>query len=358
MTARVFDRRLFRPGGATPPGERDWPSFRGAINQALREEMRRDPAVFLMGEDIAGAAPFGVTTGLAAEFGLERVRDAPCSEVAVIGAAVGAALGGMRPVVELQFGDFLSVAIDQLTHQAAMLRYLTGGQARVPLVIRLPCGGGQGAGAQHSQSLYSWFAHVPGIKVALPATAADARGLMRSAIRDDNPVLFFEHKLLYRSRWPVPLEFADPEWLVPFGRASVRRPGRDVTVVASLAMANEAMAAAEELAAEGVSVEVIDPRTLVPLDTETILASVRKTGRLLAVDEAYLPCGIQAEVVALVTERAFGALRAAPRRLGNPGVPVPFARSLEEIVLPDRRRIARAVRELMSAPDGNSARRS
>ena len=343
----VFDRRLFRSGGPVKPEERDWPSVRGAINEAMREEMRRDPTVFQMGEDIAGAPPFGVTTGLAAEFGTERVRDTPCSEVAVVGAAVGAAIGGLRPIVEFQFGDFLSVAIDQLTHQAAMLRYLTGGQVRVPIVIRLPCGGGQGAGAQHSQSLYSWFAHAPGIKVALPATSMDAKGLMKSAIRDDNPVLFFEHKQLYRTRWPVGPEFKDPDHVIPFGRAAVRRVGNDVTVVATLTMVHQALAAAEALAADGVSVEVIDPRTLVPLDAETIVRSVRKTGRLLAVDEAYLTCGIQGEVIALVTERAFAALKAAPRRLGNPGVPVPFAPPLEDAVLPDRARIVSAIRAML-----------
>ena len=344
----AFDRRLFRSGGPVRPEEREWPSFRGAINEAMREEMRRDPTVFQMGEDIAGAPPYGVTTGLAAEFGTERVRDTPCSEVAVVGAAVGAAIGGMRPIVEFQFGDFLSVAVDQLTHQAAMLRYLTGGQVKVPLVIRLPCGGGQGAGSQHSQALYSWFAHVPGIKVALPATAADAKGLMLSAIRDDNPVLFFEHKMLYRTRWPVPPEFRSPGYLIPFGRAAVRREGADITVVASLVMLHHALAAAEALAAEGVSVEVVDPRTLVPLDGETIVESVRKTGRLLVVDEAYLTCGIQAEVIALVTERAFGALRTAPRCLGNPGVPVPFAPPLEAAVLPGPTEIAAAIRDMLA----------
>ncbi|MBF8288028.1 MAG: Transket pyr protein [Candidatus Rokubacteria bacterium] len=344
----AFDRRLFRSGGPVRPEEREWPSFRGAINEAMREEMRRDPTVFQMGEDIAGAPPYGVTTGLAAEFGTERIRDTPCSEVAVVGAAVGAAIGGMRPIVEFQFGDFLSVAVDQLTHQAAMLRYLTGGQVKVPLVIRLPCGGGQGAGSQHSQALYSWFAHVPGIKVALPATSADAKGLMLSAIRDDNPVLFFEHKMLYRTRWPVPPEFRSPDYLIPFGRAAVRRAGTDVTVVASLIMLHHALAAAEALAAEGVSVEVVDPRTLVPLDGETIVDSVRKTGRLLVVDEAYLTCGIQAEVIALVTERAFGALRTAPRRLGNPGVPVPFAPPLEAAVLPGPTEIAAAIRDMLA----------
>lgn len=344
----MFDNRLFRPGGPVKPEEKDWPSFRGAINEAMREEMRRDPLVFQMGEDIALASPFGVTTGLAKEFGRERIRDAPCAEVAVVGAAVGAAMGGMRPIVEFQFGDFMSVAIDQLTHQAAMLRYLTGGQVSVPLVIRLPCGGGQGAGPQHSQSLYSWFAHVPGIKVALPSTSMDAKAMMKAAIRDNNPVLFFEHKQLYRTRWPVPDEFRDADHVAEFGKAAVRREGVDITVVATLTMVHHSLAAAEALAAEGVSVEVIDPRTLVPFDVDTLVASVRKTGRLLVVDEAYLNFGIQAEVIATVAERAFEALKTAPRRLGNPNVPVPFAPCLQDEVLPGRARIEAAIRQMMS----------
>lgn len=345
----MFDTRLFRPGGPVKPEERDWPSFRGAINEAMREEMRRDPSVFQMGEDIALASPFGVTTGLAAEFGGDRIRDAPCSEVAVVGAAVGAAIGGMRPIVEFQFGDFMSVAIDQLTHQAAMLRYLTGGQVSVPMVIRLPCGGGQGAGSQHSQSLYSWFAHVPGIKVALPSTSMDAKALMKAAIRDDNPVLFFEHKQLYRTRWPVPDAYRDENHVAEFGKAVVRREGSDVTVVATLTMVHHALAAARTLAAEGISVEVVDPLTLVPFDTDTLVASARKTGRLLVVDEAYLNFGIQAEVIATVTERAFDALKAAPRRLGNRNTPVPFAPPLQDEVLPGQAKIEAAVREMMAA---------
>lgn len=343
----MFDDRLFRSGAAIKPEEKDWPSFRGAINEAMREEMRRDPLVFQMGEDIALASPFGVTTGLAKEFGTDRIRDTPCAEVAVVGAAVGAAIGGMRPIVEFQFGDFMSVAIDQLTHQAAMLRYLTGGQVSVPLVIRLPCGGGQGAGSQHSQSLYSWFAHVPGIKVALPSTSMDAKAMMKAAIRDNNPVLFFEHKQLYRTRWPVPEEFRDPDHVTSFGEAAVRREGSDVTVVATLTMVHHALAAARALASEGVSVEVIDPRTLVPFDVDTLVKSVRKTGRLLVVDEAYLNFGIQAEVIATVTERAFESLKAAPRRLGNPNVPVPFAPCLQDEVLPNQARIETAIRQIM-----------
>jgi pyruvate dehydrogenase E1 component beta subunit len=344
----MFDTRLFPSRNAPRADDTDHPSFRGAINEAMREEMRRDPTVFQMGEDIAKASPFGVTTGLAGEFGTERIRDAPCAEVAVIGAAVGAAMGGMRPIVELQFGDFMSVAIDQLTHQAAMIRYLTGGQFKVPMVIRLPCGGGQGAGSQHSQSLYSWFAHVPGIKVALPATSADAKGLMRAAIRDDNPVLFFEHKMLYRTRWPVPSEYGEPEYEVPFGQARVHREGTDITVVATLTMLHHALAAAEALSGDGISVEVIDPRTVAPLDIATIIASVRRTGRLLVVDEAYLTCGIQGEIIAAVTESTFVDLKAAPVRLGNPGVPVPFAPPLEAVVLPGQEKITLAIRDLLA----------
>jgi len=343
----MIDRRLFRSGGKVSPEQREWPSFRGAINEAMREEMRRDPGVFQMGEDIAEAAPFGVTAGLVKEFGTDRIRDTPCSEVAVVGAAIGAAMGGMRAIVEFQFGDFLSVAIDQLTHQAAMLRYLTGGQVKVPIVIRLPCGGGQGAGSQHSQSLYSWFAHAPGIKVALPSTSMDAKGLMKSAIRDDNPVLFFEHKALYRTRWPVTEEYKDPEFLIPFGQSVIRREGDDITVVATLVMVYYALEAAKELAEENISVEVIDPRTLVPLDKEAIISSVRKTGRLLVVDEAYLSCGIHSEIIALVSENALNDLKTPPRRLGNPGVPVPFEPSLEDTVLPTKEKIVAAAREMM-----------
>lgn len=342
----LTERNLFRRDDVAE-SERDLPSFRKAIRKAMREEMHQDGTVFQMGEDIATAPPFGVTSGLADEFGRERVRNTPGSEVAVMGAAIGAGIDGMRPIVEFQFGDFLSVAIDQLTHQAAMLHYLTGGQVSIPIVVRLPCGGGESTGPQHSQALYSWFVHTPGIKVALPATGMDAKGLMKSAIRDDNPVVFFEHKSLYGTRWDVPETFEEPNHAVPFGEAAVRRSGSDVTVVATLTMVHYALAAAESLAEEGISVEVIDPRTLVPFDEETIMESVRKTGRLLVVDEAYLPCGIQGEILAQVTERAFDALDAAPQRLGNPGVPVPFAPPLEDDVLPDVEEIISAGRELV-----------
>jgi len=345
--SRMTERNVFRRDAPESEAERGAPSFRGAIRAAMREEMERDESVFQMGEDIATAPPFGVTSGLADEFGRDRIRNAPAAEVGVLGAAVGAGIGGMRPIVELQFGDFLSVAVDQLTHQAAMLRYLTGGQVKVPIVVRLPCGGGESTGPQHSQSLYSWFVHAPGIRVALPATAMDAKGLFKTAVRDDNPVLFFEHKSLYGTRWDVPETYDDPERTVPFGEAAVRRSGTDVTVVATLTMVHHALAAADTLAEDGISVEVVDPRTLSPLDTDTIVESVRKTGRLLVVDEAYLPCGIQGEVVAAVTETAFDALDAPPRRLGNPGVPVPFAPPLEDEVLPTTADVVSAVHALV-----------
>lgn len=346
---RLFERNLFRRDAPESDAEKraDSVSFRAAIRRAMREEMRRDEAVFQMGEDIATAPPFGVTSGLAEEFGTERVRNVPATEVAVIGAAAGAGIDGMRPVVELQFGDFLSVAIDQLTHQAAMLRHLTGGQVSVPIVVRLPCGGGESTGPQHSQVMYSWFAHAPGIKVALPATAADAKGLFKTAVRDDDPVLFFEHKSLYGTRWPGGDETTDAEHTVPFGEAAIRRTGSDATVVATLATLQYALAAAESLAEDGVSVEVIDPRTVSPLDTETIVGSVEKTGRLLVVDEAYLPCGIQSEIVTRIATEAFDALEAPPRRLGNPGVPVPFSPPLEDEVLPGIDDVEREIEALV-----------
>lgn len=344
---RLFERTLFRRDDV-PPEQQDWPTMRKAIREGMAEEMRRDEDVIQMGEDVATAPPFGVTSGMAEEFGRERVRNIPATEEAVVGAAVGAGIDGVRSVVEFQFGDFLSVAIDQLTHQAAMLRYLTGGQVAVPIVLRLPCGGGQSTGPQHSQSLYSWFVHAPGIKVALPSTPTAAKGLVKTAIRDDNPVCFFEHKSLYSMRQDPPEAYDDPDHTIPFGEAAVRREGSDVTVVATLTMVHHALAAAERLAERDISVEVIDPRTLVPLDSETIRESVEKTGHLLVVDEAYLPCGIQGEILAQVTEESFDALESPPRRLGNPGVPVPFAPPLEDEVLPDQDDVVGAIQAMLA----------
>jgi pyruvate/2-oxoglutarate/acetoin dehydrogenase E1 component len=343
----MFSRRLFEHGAKIPPEQKRLPGYRGAINEALIEEMERDSHIIIMGQDVGKAPPFGVTLGLLDKFGPERVLDTPISEIAMVGSAVGAAIGGMRAVVEMQFGDFLSCAIDQVVHEAAMLRYLTGGQVKIPMVIRLPCGAGQGTGSHHAQSMYSWFVHSPGLRVVVPSTSADAKGLMKTALRQDNPVLFFEEKILYRTRWEVPPEYYNTDFTIPFGKAEVKRQGRDVTVVATLAMVHYAIEAARRLEKEGTSVEVIDPRTLAPLDKETILASVRKTGRLVVVDEAYLSCGIQGEIIATVTENAFYHLKAPPVRLGNPGVPVPFAPTLEEAVIPNIDKIERAIRQTL-----------
>jgi pyruvate dehydrogenase E1 component beta subunit len=344
----MLSRRLFEHGVKVPPEQKRLTGYRGAINEALAEEMERDSSIIVMGQDVGKAPPFGVTIGLLDRFGPERVLDTPISEIAMVGAAVGVAIGGMRAVVEMQFGDFLSCAIDQVVHQAAMLRYLSGGQVKIPMVIRLPCGAGQGTGSHHAQSMYSWFVHSPGVRVVVPSTAADAKGLMKTALRQDNPVLFFEEKILYRTRWEVPADYNSPDFTIPFGKAEVKRPGKDVTVVATLAMVHYAIEAAKRLEEEGISVEVIDPCTLAPLDMETILASVRKTSRLVVVDEAYLSCGIQGEIIAAVTEKAFRHLKAPPIRLGNPGVPLPFAPTLEEAVIPNIDRIERAIRDTLA----------
>src|SRR5581483_8846065 len=282
------------PTAATPITDM---TFALAIRTALAEEMRRDPRVFLIGEDIGvyGGA-FGITDGMLAEFGPERVRDTPISEQAIVGAAIGAALGGMRPVAEIQFFDFILLAMDQLANQAAKIHYMFGGQISVPIVVRSPAGSGTGAAAQHSQSLEALFAHIPGLKVVAPSTPADAKGLLLASIRDPNPVLFVEHKLLYKTVGPVP----DGNAPIPLGVADVKRPGKDVTVVATQIMVPRALAVAERLAGEGIDVEVIDPRTLMPLDQGTIDTSVRKTGRLVIAHEAVKAGGIGAELAARI----------------------------------------------------------
>lgn len=343
----MFSKRLFDHGAEVSPEQKKLPTFRGAINAALREEMERDPSIIVMGQDVAKAPPFGITLGLLDRFGPERVRDTPISEIAMVGAAVGAGIGGTRAVVEMQFGDFLSCAIDQVVHQGAMLRYLSGGQLSIPMIVRLPCGGGQGTGPHHAQSMYSWFVHSPGLRVLLPSTAADAKGLMKTALRQNNPVLYFEHKMLYRTRWEVPPEYYQSDFTIPFGKAAIRRSGQDVTVVATLVMVHYALEVAREMEEEGISLEVIDPRTLAPLDHGTILDSVKKTGRLVVADEAYLSCGIQAEIMAMVTEKVFSYLKAPPVRVGNPGAPVPFPPTLEKVVIPGIEDIKQAVRKTL-----------
>jgi len=314
-----------------------------ALQEALREAMQRDPSVFLMGEDIGeyGGA-FGVTRGLLAEFGPERVRCTPISEATIVGAATGAALTGMRPVVEIMFMDFLTLAMDQLANHAAKFRYMYGSQAQVPLVVRAPAGGGRCYGATHSQSLEAWFLHVPGVKVIAPATPADAKALLTLAIRDNNPVLCVEHKLLYATTGMVP----DTPEPTAIGCAAVRRAGHDVTLVAYSYYVGVALQAADALAAEGIDAEVIDLRSLVPMDTATILGSVRKTGRLVCVEEGTRSGGVGAEIAARVAEEAYEYLDAPIRRIAAADVPIPFSPALEPQALPQQDDIVRAARGL------------
>ena len=316
-----------------------------ALREALREEMLRDETVFLLGEDVGKhwQGAFKVSRGLAEEFGEERVRDTPISESAIVGAAIGAAITGMRPVAEIMFGDLSTLAMDQIANQAAKLRYMFGGQTTVPLVIRMPFGAGASVAAHHSQSLEAWFMHVPGLFVAVPSTPYDAKGLLKTAIRNDNPVMFFEHKLLYRVNGRVPAE----EYLIPFGEADVKRNGADVTIVATLFMVQKALAAAEALAKEGVSAEVIDPRTLTPLDSDTIIESVKKTGRIVIVSEDCRTAGVGAEIAVQVAEKALDYLDAPIKRISEPDTPIPFSPVLEQFVIPNEEKIITAVKEVL-----------
>jgi pyruvate dehydrogenase E1 component beta subunit len=333
-----------------------------ALREALREEMLRDPSVFLIGEDIGikdgWGGPFGVTKGLAEEFGHERVRDTPVSESAIVGVAVGAAMMGMRPVAEVQYGDFIFCAMDQVINQAAKMRYMSGGQVKVPMVVRVPTGATK-RGAQHSQSPDAFFTHVPGLKVAAPSTPYDAKGLLKTAIRDDNPVIFLEHKLLYGISRPgykpeagappqVTGEIPEEEYLIPFGHADVKREGKDVTLVAKLLMTYRALSAAAELAQEGISVEVIDPCTLIPFDKNTVIESVKKTGRLVIVEEDNKTGGWGAEVAAVIAEEALDYLETPIRRVSAFDTPIPFAPSLEDFVIPSEDRIIEVIREMTS----------
>jgi pyruvate dehydrogenase E1 component beta subunit len=320
-------------------------SYRAAVLDALFEEMRRDPAVIMMGEDVAAAGGvFKQTEGLLAEFGAARVIDTPISESGAFGLAVGAAMTGLRPVFEVMFGDFMTLIMDQLVNQAAKVHYMSGGQFTVPLVVRTTMGTGSNLGAQHSQSLYGWAAHVPGLKVAIPSTPADANGLFKAAIRDDNPVLIFEDRLLYSVVGDVPAG----DHVVPLGLADIKRPGRDVTVVATGRMVARALAAADRLAADGVEVEVVDPRTLVPLDVETLVASVKRTNRALVVDGGSRQYGVAGELAATLAEEAFDWLDAPVKRLAAADVPIPVSRTLEPLVQPGEAAIAAAVRALIA----------
>ncbi|WP_158894960.1 alpha-ketoacid dehydrogenase subunit beta [Amycolatopsis anabasis] len=320
-------------------------TYAEAVREALAQAMAADDRVFVLGEDVgAYGGAFGVTGDLVHRFGEERVRDTPISELGIVGAAVGAALAGMRPIVEIQFSDFTAQAMDQIANQAAKIHFMLGGAASVPMVLRAPGGSGTGAAAQHSQSLEAWFAHVPGLKVVMPATPADAKGLLLAAIDDPNPVVVLEHKLLYKQSGPVPEAAAR----VPLGEAAVRRAGADLTIVATGVMVSRSLEAADRLAAQGIEASVLDPRTLVPLDGQAIVDSVRATGRALLVQEAPKTGGFMAEIAATIAEsRAFGFLRAPIGRLCGLDVPIPYAPQLERAAVPQVDDIVREASELV-----------
>ncbi len=319
-------------------------TMRQAIREALAEELARDRAVFLMGEDIGRAGGvLMVTAELQPEFGTDRVMDTPISEAGVAGLGVGAAMTGMRPVVEIMFSDFLTLALEQIVTQAAKMHYMTGGQARVPLVVRTTIGAGRGAAAQHSQSMHAWVAHVPGLKVVMPSTPYDAKGLLKAAIRDDNPVIFLEDKMSYDLKGEVPTA----EYVLPLGVADVKRQGRDVTLVAISRMVQVALKAADLLAREGIEAEVVDPRCLKPLDKETILTSVRKTSRAVVIDQGCLGYGVTAEIASLIADEAFFYLDAPVKRIGALDVPIPMAPILETATIPNEQQVLQTVQKLM-----------
>jgi pyruvate/2-oxoglutarate/acetoin dehydrogenase E1 component len=328
---------------AVQPGEMREITFAQAVREALAEEMRRDPTVFLIGEDVAEAGtPFKVTLGLVDEFGTGRVIDAPISEPGFAGIGVGAAVTGMRPVVDIMFGDFLGLVMDQIANQAAKIHYMSGGKLKVPIVFRTTLGATRRAAAQHSQSLQAWPSHIPGLKVALPATPYDAKGLLKTAIRDDNPVVFIEDKLMHQSKGLVP----EGEYTLPFGVADVKRPGRDITLVATSSMVQVALAAAEKLAAIGIEAEVIDPRTTVPLDKQALVESAKKTSRAIVMDEGYESYGVTAELAAVIADGAFYYLDAPVKRMGAMDVPVPFSPPLEDQTVPTPDKVVEMAKSL------------
>jgi pyruvate/2-oxoglutarate/acetoin dehydrogenase E1 component len=319
-------------------------TYRQALNQAMREEMQRDPDVFLIGEEVAEyEGAYKVSEGLLQEFGPKRVIDTPISEEAIAGAGIGAAMVGLRPIVEMMTINFALLAMDQIVNHAAKLRYMSGGQLRIPLVVRAPQGAGMQLGAQHSQNLESWFLHVPGLKVVAPATAYDAKGLLKSAIRDDNPVVFIEHELLYSARAEVP----EDDYTIPMGEAEIKRVGSDITIVSYLRMVSVSLRAAETLATQGIEAEVIDLRTLKPMDMETILQSLRKTHRLIVVEEDYMSCGTGAEIVARVQHDAFDYLDAPMERVTTAEVPIPYSKNLEKSAIPNEQKVIDAVHRTM-----------
>ena len=314
-----------------------------AIREALAEELRRDPTVFIMGEDVAEAGtPFKVLSGLVEEFGPERIIDSPISEAGISGLGVGAAMTGMRPVIDIMFGDFLGLAMDQIVNQAAKVHYMSGGKLRVPLVIRTTLGATRRTAAQNSQSLHAWVSHIPGLKVALPSTPYDAKGLLKTAIRDDNPVVFFEDKMMYQLKGLAP----EDDYTIPFGVADVKRTGDDITLVATSSMVQIALAAAEQLHQLGISAEVVDPRTTFPLDKEALIASAMKTSRAIVIDEGYERYGVTAELAAIIAEGAFYYLDAPVKRLGAMDVPVPFSPVLEDQTVPTADIVTQVARTL------------
>ncbi|MEO8970895.1 MAG: alpha-ketoacid dehydrogenase subunit beta [Ktedonobacteraceae bacterium] len=314
-----------------------------AIREALAEELRRDPLVFIMGEDVAEAGtPFKVLSGLVEEFGTARVIDTPISEAGITGLGVGGAMTGMRPIVDIMFGDFLALVMDQIVNQAAKVHYMSGGKLKVPLVVRTTLGATRRTGAQHSQSLHAWVSHVPGLKVVLPSTPYDAKGLLKTAIRDDNPVIFFEDKMMYQLKGLVP----EGDYTIPFGVADIKREGTDVTIVATSSMVQVALEAAEKLAALNISAEVVDPRTMFPLDKNTLIESAKKTSRAIVIDEGYERYGVTAELAAVIAEGAFYYLDAPVKRMGAMDVPVPFSPVLEDLTVPTAKAVIEVAKTL------------
>ncbi len=317
-----------------------------AIREALAEEMRRDPRVFILGEDVAEAGtPFKVLSGLVEEFGPARVIDSPISEAGITGIGVGGAMTGMRPIIDIMFGDFLTLALDQIVNQAAKVHYMSGGKLKVPLVVRTTLGATRRTAAQHSQSLHAWVSHVPGLKVVLPSTPYDAKGLLKTAIRDDNPVVFFEDKMMYQLKGMVPVD----DYTIPFGVADIKRTGSDITIVATSSMVQVALEAAEQLATLNISAEVIDPRTMFPLDTETLIESAKKTSRAIVVDEGYERYGVTAELASVIADGAFYYLDAPVKRIGAMNVPVPFSPVLEDLTVPTAAKVAELAKTLCGA---------
>lgn len=306
-------------------------TFSEAVREALAEEMRRDPNVFIMGEDVAEAGtPFKVLSGLVEEFGTERVMDTPISEPGFTGLGVGAAMTGMRPVVDIMFGDFLTLTMDQIVNQAAKIHYMSGGKMKAPIVFRTTMGATRRSAAQHSQSLQAWVSHIPGLKVAIPSTPYDAKGLLKAAIRDDNPVVFIEDKMMFKMKGMVP----DEDYTIPFGVADIKRQGEDITLVATSSMVQVALGAAEKLSQIGISAEVIDPRTTTPLDKQTFIESAKKTSRAIVIDEGYEAYGVTAEIASVIADGAFYYLDAPVKRMGAMDVPIPFSPVLEDLTVP------------------------